>query len=107
MENINLKFSLRAAFCRIMYCVYLDTSPQEVVNPVGYSRHSLVSKKEKENYKRIQSNLEKLKGLVDEAELWVQKTSDTQERVSKVSISLYDLYRNMSVNQAVLVLKPN
>ena len=38
MENINLKFSLRAAFCRIMYCVYLDTSPQEVVNPVGYSR---------------------------------------------------------------------
>ena len=53
MENINLKFSLRAAFCRIMYCVYLDTSPQEVVNPVGYSRHTLllVSKKEKENSK--------------------------------------------------------
>ena len=67
----------------------------------------LVSKKEKENYQRIQSNLEKLKGLVDEAELWVQKTSDTQERVSKVSISLYDLYRNMSVNQAVPVLKLN
>ena len=54
MENINLKFSLRAAFCRIMYCVYLDTSPQEVVNPVGYSRHTVVSiekRKEKENSK--------------------------------------------------------
>lgn len=38
MENVNLTYSLRAAFCRIMYCVYLDTSPQEVVNPVGYSR---------------------------------------------------------------------
>ena len=37
------------------------------------------------------------KGIVDEAELWVQKTSDTQERVSKVSIFLYNLYRNMSV----------
>lgn len=38
MENTSLTFSLRAAFCHIMYCVYLDTSPQEVVNPVGYSR---------------------------------------------------------------------
>ena len=28
-----------------------------------------------------------MKGLVDEAELWIQKTSDTQERVSKVSIA--------------------
>lgn len=38
MEDVNLTFSLRAAFCRIMYCVYLDTTPQEVVNPVEYSR---------------------------------------------------------------------
>ena len=42
----------------------------------------LVSKKEKENYQKIRNNLEKLKGLVDEAELWVQKSEDLQEKVS-------------------------
>ena len=47
----------------------------------------LVSKKEKDNYQRIRSNLEKLKGLVDEAELWVQK-EDGFERVSRSTYSL-------------------
>jgi len=33
----------------------------------------LVSAKDIENYKKIRKNLEKLKLLVEEAELWVQK----------------------------------
>ena len=36
----------------------------------------LVSQKEKSNYQRIRTNLEKLKTLVDEAELWITKTED-------------------------------
>jgi hypothetical protein len=40
----------------------------------------LVSKKEKDNYQIIRNNLEKLKVLVDEAELWVQKDAELLER---------------------------
>ena len=38
MEDASLSYTLRAVFCCIMQCVYLDTTPQEGVNPVEYSR---------------------------------------------------------------------
>lgn len=38
MEDSHLPYTLRAAFCRIMLCVHLDTNPQEVVNPVEFAR---------------------------------------------------------------------
>ena len=39
----------------------------------------LVSVKDIENYKKIQYNLEKLKLLVEEAELWVQTRPESSE----------------------------
>ncbi len=41
----------------------------------------LVSKKEKDNYLKIRNYLEDLKGLVDEAELWVLKSEAIQQKV--------------------------
>ena len=39
-----------------------------------------MSVKDIENYKKIRKNLEKLKLLVEEAELWVQKLPRSNER---------------------------
>ena len=47
-----------------------------------YQVQLLVSKKEKENYQHIKNYLDKLKGLVDEAELWVMKVGEGQEKVA-------------------------
>ncbi len=38
MEDVNLPFRLRAAFCQIMQFVHLDINPQENVQPVEYAR---------------------------------------------------------------------
>ncbi len=40
-----------------------------------------MSKKEKDNYLKIRNYLEDLKGLVDEAELWVLKSEAIQQKV--------------------------
>ena len=53
----------------------------------------LVSKKEVETYRRIKKYLEKLKSLVEEAELWVRKTGDSG-RGHHVSMHLKQLKVN-------------
>jgi len=49
-----------------------------------------VSPEDIENYKMIRKNLDKLKALVEEAELWVQKSplSPEQQRKPKVRMGL-------------------
>ena len=41
-----------------------------------------MSDEEIQNYRMIRKHLERLKTLVEEAELWVQKVTDTEDRVS-------------------------
>ena len=44
----------------------------------------LVSSRDVDNYKRIKAYLEQLKQLVEESELWVQKSSQPDTKSTKV-----------------------
>lgn len=72
----------------------------------------LVSQKEKSNYQRIRTNLEKLKTLVDEAELWIMKAEDLVEKVwfivsKQIAFCTILCRKNMSASQVELDLRLN